>query len=192
MKKERRLLIELLKEEIKLLKEYGNRGPKQPKVYLVKNDETFEEVSISEVTKISNLIYDMGGGETSLYDEYNVVVIDNFPIKDFAKYINDNSTPDKKLYISYNLENSYSFPKADEIIISQLIYHLENISNFAETVNNSLKLNGKITFFSDIMCKEDKEFLKTMIKKYGFHFSDNIKFIELSKYKNKNLTLQKE
>lgn len=184
-------LRQIIKEEYKIIKEYGNQGPFSPILYLVKNDETFKEIPFSELSKVSNLIYDMGGGESSYYDEYNVVVIDNFPIKDFAKSINNNSNAKKKLYISYNLEKSYSFPKAIKIIISQLTFHLNNVEALAETVNNSIKSNGKIEFFSSEMSKKCKEFLKTLIDKYEFYLPDNITLDKISKYKSETLTLIK-
>jgi hypothetical protein len=133
----------------------------------------------------------MGGGETSYYDEYNVVVIDNFPVKEFAKRLLDNSNANKKLYISYNLEKPYSFPKANKIIISQLTFNLNNVEALAETVNNSLNSNGQIEFFSSEMSKKCKEFLKTLIKKYKFYLPDNITLDKISKYKSEILTLQK-
>ncbi len=180
-----------LKENFQLFLEYGNQGPSIPKSYLVKKDKTFKEIPFSEVSKITNLIYDMGGGETSYYDEYNVVVIDNFPVEKFAEGLNDNSNAEKKLYVMYNLEKPYSFPKANKIIIAQLVYNLKNISNFAETVNNSLKPNGKIEFFSDMMFKEDKEFIKILTEKYNFVLPQGVDFKSLSKHKSETLTLQK-
>ena len=59
-----------------ILNEYGNQGPTTPEVYIL--DTKINEVipsSMKEVQKISNLIYDIGGGETSYFDEYNIVIV---------------------------------------------------------------------------------------------------------------------
>lgn len=173
------------------INEYGNQGPSSPECYLVKKDNTFKKISMDFVSKIPNLIYDMGGGETSYYDEYNVVVIDNFPIKDFADRINDNSHNIKKLYVMFNLEKYFSFPKANKIIIAQLVYYIKNIDNLAKTVNDSLKEDGSVLFFSDMMVKIDRDFLKILIEEYGFKLPQGINFNSLSKYKSTNIILQK-
>ena len=52
-----------------ILNEYNNTGPSTPKVYIVKSDGTYKEVPIGILSKIPNLIYDMGGGETNYYPE---------------------------------------------------------------------------------------------------------------------------
>ena len=81
-----------------LLKEYANQGPSSPESYLIENKE-IKLIPFSDISKIPNLEYDMGGGETSLYEGYNVVVIDNIPVEEFAQYPGG----DKKIYIEYNL-----------------------------------------------------------------------------------------
>ena len=169
-----------------LLKEYGNQGPSSPESYLIENGE-FKKIPLSDVSKISNLEYDMGGGETPLYEEYNVVVIDNIAVEEFAQ----DPGGDKKIYIEYNLENSYSFPKANKIYLSQVVYHITNIEALAKTVNDSLKSNGILNFFSDIMSKEDKQFINILVEKYGFFLPDNASTKSLSKYKEKNLLLRR-
>jgi hypothetical protein len=169
-----------------LLKEYANQGPSSPESYLVENKE-IKPIPFSDISKIPNLEYDMGGGETSLYEEYNVVVIDNIPVKEFAQ----DPGGDKKIYIEYNLENSYSFPKANKIHLSQVVYHITNIEALAKTVNDSLKSNGILDFFSDIMSKEDKQFIKILIENYSFFLPDNTSLNSLSKYKQKNLLLRR-
>ena len=177
---------------IDLLREYGNQGPSTPEVYIldIKNDKIIPS-SLKEVQKISNLVYDMGGGETSYFDEYNIVIIDNFDEVEVVDSIEANSNADKKLYIKYNLENTYSFPKANKIIISQLVYHLDNIENFAKTVDNSLKPDGKIEFFSDIMDKPDIEFIKILTEKYGFKLPEGISLSNIKKQKSQILIIQK-
>jgi len=169
-----------------LLKEYGNQGPSSPESYLIENEE-IQKIPFSDISKISNLEYDMGGGETSLYEEYNIVVIDNIPVEEFAQ----DPGGDKKIYIEYNLENSYSFPKANKIYLSQIVYHITNIEALAKTVNDSLKSNGILDFFSDIMSKEDKQFIKILVENYGFFLPDNASLKLLSKYKEKNLLLRR-
>jgi hypothetical protein len=169
-----------------LLKEYGNQGPSSPESYLIENEE-IQKIPFSDISKISNLEYDMGGGETSLYEEYNIVVIDNIPVEEFAQ----DPGGDKKIYIEYNLENSYSFPKANKIYLSQIVYHIDNIEALAKTVNDSLKSNGILDFFSDIMSKEDKQFIKILVENYGFFLPDNASLKSLSKYKEKNLLLRR-
>lgn len=178
-------LVEIYKE---ILREYGNQGPSNPEIYLITKNGEYKEVPISTLSKISNLIYDIGGGENSMHPEYNICVIDNMDIDEFIDNL-ENIT--KKIYIKYNLEKSYSFPKSDEIILSQVVYHINNIEALAKTVNDSLKTNGKIFFFSDIMHKQDKNFLKILIEKYRFYLPDNISFETLSKYKSKTLILTK-
>lgn len=169
-----------------LLKEYANQGPSSPESYLIENKEV-KSIPFSNISKIPNLEYDMGGGETSLYEEYNVVVIDNIPVEEFAQ----DPGGDKKIYIEYNLENSYSFPKANKIYLSQVVYHITNIEALAKTVNDSLKSNGILNFFSDIMSKEDKQFIKILVENYGFFLPDNASLNSLSKYKQKNLLLRR-
>jgi len=185
------IIREEISRHIKLL-EYGNEGPSTPEVYIldIKNKKTSPS-SIDEIKKVSNLVYDMGGGETSYYDEYNVVIVDNLNEKEVFKGVLNNSDAEKKIFIKFNLENSYSFPQANNIIISQLVYHLKNIENFAKTVNNSLKPNGKVNFFSDKMFKIDKQFIKILVEKYNFHLPDNIELQDLSKYKDEDLVLQR-
>ena len=169
-----------------LLKEYANQGPSSPESYLIENKE-IKSIPFSDISKIPNLEYDMGGGETSLYEGYNVVVIDNIPVEEFAQ----DPGGDKKIYIEYNLENSYSFPKANKIYLSQVVYHITNIEALAKTVNDSLKSNGILNFFSDIMSKEDKQFIKILVENYGFFLPDNASLNSLSKYKQKNLLLRR-
>jgi hypothetical protein len=168
-----------------LLKEYDNQGPATPESYLIEKGK-IKKIPFSDISKISNLEYDMGGGETSLYEEPNVVVIDNIPVKEFAK----DPGGDKKIYLEYNLENSYSFPKANKIHLSQVVYHITNIEALAKTVNDSLKSNGILDFFSDIMSKEDKQFINILVEKYGFFLPDNASLKSLLRYKEKNLLLR--
>ncbi len=170
--------------EGKLLKEYDNIGPSTPKIYLVKEDGTFEETSLKILSKISNLTYDMGGGETNYYPEKNIVIVDNIPVEEFAKSPGD--IEGEKVYVEYNLNKPYSFPKADKIIASQLIYHLDDPISFAKTVNTSLKENGKFQFFSDLMNNEDKKFLKYLSSEYGFGLPKS-----LSKFKGESISLIK-
>ena len=94
--------------------------------------------------------------------------------------------------IKYNLENTYAFPKADKIIISQLVYYLDNIENFAKTVNDSLKPNGKIEFFSDKMYeKSDIGFIKILTEKYGFNLPEGVSLDNIKKQKSQTLIIQK-
>lgn len=169
-----------------LIKEYGNQGLLIPKSYLIEKGK-IKEISLSDISKISNLEYDMGGGEISHYEEHNIVVIDNLPVKEFIK----DPGGDSKIYIEYNLEKPYIFPKANIIHLSQTVYHIDNLESLAKTVNDSLKPNGIIDFFSDIMHEKDKKFIKILVDKYGFFTPDNISIKYLSKYKFKNLYLSR-
>jgi hypothetical protein len=157
---------------IDLLKEYKNQGPTTPEVYILdtKNGEVIPS-SMDEVQKISNLSYDMGGGESSFYDEYNIVIIDNMDENKVLNGILNTSNAEKKLYIKYNLEVPFSFPQANKIIASQIVYHLKNVEGFAQTINDSLKSNGEIEFNSDIVTSNDKKFIKSL-KELGFYTHD--------------------
>jgi hypothetical protein len=177
-------LLDLLK--LTLLKEYGNQGPTTPESYLIENGK-ISEISFSDISKIPNLEYDMGGGETSLFERYNIVVIDNIPVEEFAQ----DPGGSKKIYIEYNLENPYAFPKANKIYLSQVVYHITNIEALAKTVSDSLKSNGVLDFFSDMMFKEDKQFIKILIENHGFLLPDNASLNSLSKFKQKNLLLRR-
>lgn len=174
------------------LNEYDNSSTSNPTVSIldVNNNEVIPS-SMGEVNKVSNLIYDMGGGETSYYDEYNVVIVDNMDENEVLESLSDASDAERKLYIKFNLNSPITLPKANEIIISQLVYHLSNLENFAQTVNNSLKDGGKIKFFSDKMIKKDKQFLDILVNQYGFHLPDDITPQQLSKHKSQTLILQK-
>ena len=154
---------------IDLLKEYSNQGPSIPEVYIL-NTKTNKVLnsSMNEIQKISNLIYDMGGGESSFYDEYNIVIIDNMDENKVLEGILNTSTSEKKLYIKYNLEKPYSFPPADKIIASQIVYHLKNVEGFTQTINDSLKSSGVVEFNSDMVTSNDKKFLKSL-KELGFY-----------------------
>jgi hypothetical protein len=166
------------------LNEYNNVGPSTPKTYIVKNDGTYKEVPIKLLSKISNLIYDMGGGETNYYPEKNIVIVDNIPIEQFAK--DPGEIKDEKIYVEYNLNQSYSFPKANKILVAQLVYHLDDVKSFAKTVANSLKDGGVIEFFSDVMSKEDKMFLEYLSSEFGFGIP-----LTLFKYKNSTIEITK-
>jgi hypothetical protein len=164
------------------INEYNNVGPSTPKTYIVKNDGTYKEVPIKLLSKISNLIYDMGGGETNYYPEKNIVIVDNIPIEEFVK--NPGEIKDEKIYVEYNLNQSYSFPKADKIIASQLVYHLDDTKSFAKTINDSLKDEGVFEFFSDVLSKEDKIFLEYLSSEFGFGIPPT-----LSRYKNSTIKI---
>jgi hypothetical protein len=166
------------------LKEYNNVGPSTPKAYIVKDDGTYKEAPIGLLSKISNLTYDMGGGETNYYPEENIVIVDNIPVDEFAE--NPGDIKGEKIYVEYNLNLPTSLPKADKIIAAQLVYHLDNVESFAKTVNNSLKDGGTFEFFSDIMSKEDKIFLKYLSSEFGFGIPTT-----LSKYKNSTIEIKK-
>jgi hypothetical protein len=149
-----------------IIKEYGNQGPVSPEVYILDiiNNKIIPS-SIIEVQKIPNLIYDMGGGETSYYEEYNIVIVDNMDENEVKENILEG---EKKLYIKCNLENFITLPKANKIIASQIVYHLDDIENFALTINNSLKSGGEIEFNSDIVTYNDVKFIKNL-KELGFY-----------------------
>jgi hypothetical protein len=166
------------------LNEYNNVGPSTPKTYIVKNDGTYKEVPIKLLSKIPNLIYDMGGGETNYYPEENIVIVDNIPIEEFAE--NPGDIKDKKIYVEYNLNLPTSLPKANKIIAAQLVYHLDDVKSFAKTVDNSLKDGGIFEFFSDVMSKEDKIFLEYLSSEFGFGIPTT-----LSKYKNSIIKIKK-
>jgi hypothetical protein len=166
------------------LNEYNNTGPSTPKVYIVKADGTYKEVPIGILSKIPNLTYDMGGGETNYYLEKNIVIVDNIPVEQFAK--EPGEIKDEKIYVEYNLNQPFSFPKANKIFAAQVVYHLGDIKSFAKTVNDSLKNGGTFQFFSDLMNKQDKEFLNYLSSEYGFGLPKN-----LNPYKGGNLLLKK-
>jgi hypothetical protein len=166
------------------LNEYNNTGPSTPKVYIVKADGTYKEVPIGILSKIPNLTYDMGGGETNFFPEKNIVIVDNIPVEQFAQ--EPGEIKDEKVYVEYNLNQPFSFPKANKIIASQIVYHLGDIKSFAKTINDSLKNGGTFQFFSDLMNKQDKEFLNYLSSEYGFGLPKN-----LNPYKGGNLLLKK-
>ena len=166
------------------INEYDNVGPSTPKVYIVKNDGTYKEAPIGLLSKISNLTYDMGGGETNYYPGKNIVIVDNIPVEEFAKEPGD--VKGEKVYVEYNLNNSTSLPKASKIIASQLVYHLDNHEAFAQTVANSLKDGGTFEFQSDKMNKKDKMFLQHLSDEYGFGLPT-----KLNQYKQEPLPLKK-
>jgi hypothetical protein len=166
------------------INEYNNVGPSTPKTYIVKNDGTYKEVPIKILSKIPNLIYDMGGGETNYYPEKNIVIVDNIPIEQFVK--EPGEIKDEKIYVEYNLNQPYSFPKANKIIAAQLVYNLDNVESFATTINNSLKDNGTFEFYSDVMIKKDKDFLNYLYSEYGFGFPKN-----LNQFKQEPIQLKK-
>ena len=168
------------------LNEYGNSGPSTPKVYIVKDDGTYKEAPIGLLSKISNLTYDMGGGETNYYPEKNIVIVDNIPIEEFIKRSNYSKIKDEKIYVEYNLNQPYSFPKANKIIAAQIVYHLGNREAFAQTIANSLKDGGTFEFFSDLMNKKDKVFLQHLSDEYGFGLPT-----KLNQYKQEPLPLKK-
>ena len=166
------------------INEYDNSGPTTPKVYIVKDDGTYKEAPIKLLSKISNLTYDMGGGETNYYPEKNIVIVDNIPVEEFAKEPGD--IKGEKVYVEYNLNNPTSLPKANKIIASQLVYHLDNREAFAQTVANSLKDGGTFEFQSDLMNKKDKMFLQHLSDEYGFGLPT-----KLNQYKQESLPLKK-
>jgi hypothetical protein len=166
------------------LNEYNNTGPSTPKVYIVKADGNYKEVPIGILSKIPNLTYDMGGGETNFFPEKNIVIVDNIPVEQFAQ--EPGEIKDEKIYVEYNLNQPFSFPKANKIIASQIVYHLGDIKSFAKTINDSLKNGGTFQFFSDLMNKQDKEFLNYLSSEYGFGLPKN-----LNPYKGGNLLLKK-
>ena len=166
------------------INEYDNSGPTTPKVYIVKDDGTYKEAPIELLSKISNLTYDMGGGETNFYPAKNIVIVDNIPVEEFAKEPGD--IKGEKVYVEYNLNNPTSLPKANKIIASQLVYHLDNREAFAQTVANSLKDGGTFEFQSDLMNKKDKMFLQHLSDEYGFGLPT-----KLNQYKQESLPLKK-
>ena len=167
-----------------IVTEYNNTGPSTPKVYIVKADGNYKEVPIEILSKIPNLTYDMGGGETNFFPEKNIVIVDNIPVKQFAQ--EPGEIKDEKIYVEYNLNQPFSFPKANKIIASQIVYHLGDIKSFAKTINDSLKNGGTFQFFSDLMNKQDKEFLNYLSSEYEFGLPKN-----LNPYKGGNLLLKK-
>jgi PAS domain-containing protein len=166
------------------INEYNNLGPTTPKVYIVKDDGTYKEAPIELLSKISNLTYDMGGGETNYYPEKNIVIVDNIPVEEFAK--SPGEIKGEKIYVEYNLNNPTSLPKANKIIASQVVYHLDNREAFAQTVANSLKDGGTFEFNSDLMNQKDKMFLQHLSDEYGFGLPSN-----LNQYKSDSLPLKK-
>jgi hypothetical protein len=166
------------------INEYENTGPSTPKAYIVKSDGSYKESPLSLLSKIPNLTYDMGGGETNHFPQNNVIIVDNIPVEEFAKSPGD--IKDGKIYVEYNLNQPYAFPKAKKIIASQLVYHLDNIEAFADTVANSLTDSGTLDFQSDLMNKVDKSFLQHLSDEYGFGIPKNT-----TKFKGSYLPLKK-
>ena len=74
----------------------------------------------------------------------------------------------------YTIWSLISFPKANKIIASQIVYHLGDIKSFAKTINDSLKNGGTFQFFSDLMNKQDKEFLNYLSSEYEFGLPKNL------------------
>lgn len=162
----------------------------------IKNNN-IKKVNSQELHKIKNLIYDMGGGESSYYDEKNIVIIDNIDIntelgkKTVIDGIEQNSNAETKLYIQHDLNIYYKFPLSNKIIISQLLFYIKNIQNLAKIVNDCLKSGGIVEFFSSKMYKEDINFLKILIEKYNFFLPSDMKMEDLKQYKEITITLRK-
>jgi len=83
-----------------ILNEYENVGPTIPKIYIVKEEGTYKEAQIELLSKINNLVYDMGGGETNYYPQKNIVIIDNIPVEEFAS--SPGEINGEKIYVEYN------------------------------------------------------------------------------------------
>ena len=154
------------------INEYGDKGPSTPKVFVVKEDETYRESPIKLLSRIPNLTYDMGGGETNYYPEKNIVIVDNIPVKEFAESPGYYDIKSEKVYVEYNLNIPISLPKANKIIVSQVVYHLNNVKNFSQTVNNSLNKGGEINFWTDLEDNEKDTLFLQYMKEYGFSISN--------------------
>jgi hypothetical protein len=181
-------LVDLLKESV---------SSNIYKVTFQNNNFQIEETNLNEISKISNLIYDMGGGE-SVYDPSpNIVTIDYISVDDYSKWTlaewgNNLST---KYYILQDLNIPFSLPKADKIILSKVVIYIKNIESLAESVNNSLKSNGQIEFFAEhgrnTLSKRDTDFLQILNEKYSFQFPNNQTVGQLKKDPTQSIILQK-
>ena len=94
------------KDKFLPINEYNNTGPTTPEVYIVKADGTYKEVPIEILSKIPNLTYDMGGGETNFYPEKNIVIVDNIPVEQFTQ--EPGEIKDEKIYVEYNFSSFIS------------------------------------------------------------------------------------
>ena len=163
------------------------------------NDDEFniEESNLSEISKIPNLTYDMGGGETVYYPSSNVVAVDYIDVNDYARWTLDEWGDELsvKYYILQDLNIPFSFPKANEIILSKVVIYIKNIEALAQSVNNSLKPNGKIDFFAEhgknTLSKKDINFLQILNEKYSFQFENNQTIDQLKKDPTQMIYLKK-
>ena len=100
------------------LNEYDNSSTTSPKVFILDvKDNKIIPSDMREVNKVSNLTYDMGGGETSYYDKYNVVIVDNMDENEVLKGLPSSSNAERKLYIKFNLIIKINFNKNRKIQI---------------------------------------------------------------------------
>jgi hypothetical protein len=161
-------LRQIIRDQLHLLKEYGNQGPSIPKVFeLIYNNNEINELDINEVNKINNLVYDFGGGETIYYEDENIVIVDNLEENEIIEAMGDEGI-ERKIYIKFNLEKYYPLPKANKILVYQLIYHLNNVENITKTINDSLTSDGVVEFATDKITNLDKKFVSNL-EKMGFN-----------------------
>jgi hypothetical protein len=122
------------------------------KITFQNNNFEISESNLGEISKLSNLSYDMGGGEYIDDPSINSVVVDYIKVEDFAKYtLNEwGDELNIKYYILQDLNKSFSFPKANKIILSKVVIYIKDIEILAESVNNSLndRLGNNGLFFN--------------------------------------------
>ena len=163
------------------------------------NDDKFnvEKSDLNEISKIPNLTYDMGGGETVYDPSPDIVAVDYINVNNYAKWVLDEWGDELsvKYYILQDLNIPFILPKANKIILSKVVIYIKDIESLAQSVNNSLKLNGKIDFFAEhgrnILSKKDINFLQTLNEKYFFQFPNNQTINQLKKDPTQRIILQK-
>ena len=158
---------------------------------------SIENINLSEIGKIKNIQYDMGGGEYCFYPESNMITVDYIDVNEFAQNaLNEwGSELTTKYYIKQDLNQSFNLPKANRIVLSKVVIYIDNIEALAKSVNNSLQSNGSIEFFADhdtrALSKRDVEFLQIITDKYGFMLPDNIPLDKIKKDASQRIILQK-
>jgi hypothetical protein len=144
----------------------GEEKNNSPTLYHIINNKT-KKLSISNLNKFNIDSYDLGGAETDQYsDDSKVVIVDNYNIDE---YIDNNGPIKDKLFINFNLNKYYNFPKVKKIIIVNTVFHLSNIENIAKTINDSLLTGGIIEYGSDFSDNKGIEFLDILKNKYKFY-----------------------
>ena len=176
--------MDIAKSRNFLLSEYGNIPISKPICYIIKNKE-YQEVSLPQLNININSIYNFGGAEIIYDDNENEITVDNISIDEFIE------NGGNYRYIYWNLNQYYSFPKVNKIIIHKLVYHLNNIDIFSQTVNDSLSNIGNIDFFSELINNKDIKFITNLNNKYGFYLPYGVNLKTLKNEKSENIILSR-